>query len=518
MQTFRPPIVETRYIGENDRYPSHLLPPGLFTKVQNGLIDNNILSKRPGNTQTAASLGSQIILGGSGFEPAGGTKVQIVCRNGASNSQLYRWTGSGTWAAIGSANLTVDVQMNFVQASNTLLGFNGTDVVDYDGTTVTKNRSGIPLGKFGAWFHNYLFVAGVTASPNRLYWSDLGAPITFTAANFIDINANDGDSITGLASFNDELFIFKNNTIWSITGWSGSTFSATTIAGQNTNSKIYGYGTPSHQSIIATGKNLYYLSFVGGVPHFRDLGITIFAKTIDQGIVSWDIDITMNGLNKAQLVKAAGIYDGKRIRWAVPNGSSTTNNLVLVFKPEIQVESKLGIHRSWVRASGITPSQWWHSTISGRDKIYYGDATTGGIVFEADTSVFTDNGTNVELDARSRDFYLDLARKAKWKYMYLKTKRGTGGSLIVKARIDQAEAFATQDTIDLQGSSPGLGPTGTFTLGTSTLGGASVTKDRVTFAHLTGSIMGLQFSETTSSACDIYDYEIYGQLKGLRDE
>ena len=59
MQTFRPPLVETRYIGENDRYPSHFLPPGLFVKVENGLIDNNILSKRPGNTQTAASLGSQ---------------------------------------------------------------------------------------------------------------------------------------------------------------------------------------------------------------------------------------------------------------------------------------------------------------------------------------------------------------------------------------------------------------------------------------------------------------------------
>lgn len=430
---------------------------------------------------------------------------------------MWKWTGSGAWSAIGSANITKDLQMNFVQASNYLFGFNGTDAMDFDGTTVTKNRASIPLGKFGVWFHNYLFVAGVAATPNRLLWSNLGTPTTFSGSDYIDINANDGDEITGMASFNDELYVFKNNTIWSITGWSGTTFGATTIAGQNTNARIYGYGTPSHQSIVSAGRNLYYLSFVGGVPHFRDLGITVFAKTIDQGIISNDIDTTMNGINKSQLSKVAGVFDGKRIRWAVPNASSTTNNLVLVFRPDIQVESKLGVHRSWVRASGITPSQWWHSTISGRDKIYFGDATTGGIVYEADTAVYTDNGTNVEMDVRTRDFYFDLARKAKFKYMYIKFKKGNGGSLVVKARVDQATDFATQKTIDLGGTSPGLGPTGTFTLGTSTLGGANISKTRVTFAHLLGSVMGIQYSEATSNSADIYDHEIYGQLKGLRD-
>ena len=434
--------------------------------------------------------------------------------NDRNNSQLYKWTGTGDFSAIGSANLTAGAQMNFVQASNYLFGFNGTDVVDYDGTTVTKNRASLPLGKFGVWFHNYLFVAGVTATPNRLLWSNLGVPTTFTSSDFIDVNANDGDEITGLAAFNDELFVFKRNTIWSISGWSGATFGATTIAGQNTNSRIYGYGTPSHQSIVATGKNLYYLSFAGGVPHFRDLGITVFAKTIDQGIVSYDIENVMNGLNKSQLSKCAGIYDGKKIRWAVPDGASTTNNLVLAFRPDIQLQSTLAIHRSWVTHNhNITPGQWWHSTVSGRDKIYFGDADTG-LVMEADTSVYTDAGTAIEMDVRTRDYMFHPARKAKWKYLYYKFKSGSSGSLEIKSRIDQATDFAPQKTQSLVGNSPGLG---SFILGTSVLGGANVSKQRATFAQMTGSMLGVQFLESTANSCEIFDYQIYGYLKGLRD-
>jgi hypothetical protein len=264
---------EKFFIGMNDRFPPHELPAGVFPLLDNVLCADNKIVKRPGNSGSTAIAGAKTMLGSIAYERSSGTKSQIVCYNGASNSQLYESTNGAVFTGIGSANLTKDLMMNFVVASDKLLGFNGTDVVDYDGVTVTKNRAGIPIGKFGFWFHNYLFVAGVSGNTNRLYWSDLGNPLAYTGANFIDINANDGDSITGLGTLNDELLVFKNNSIWSITGFSGSTFSASTVAGQNTNSRIYGFGTPSHRSIVAAGKNLYYLSFVAGIPHIRCLSV-----------------------------------------------------------------------------------------------------------------------------------------------------------------------------------------------------------------------------------------------------
>jgi len=158
------------------------------------------------------------------------------------------------------------------------------------------------------------------------------------------------------------------------------------------------------------------------------------------------------------------------------------------------------------------------STISGKAEIYFGDASDTGLVFKMFASVYTDNGTIVTLDARTKDYMFDPDRKTKYKYMYCKHKTGSAGSLQILARIDQAADFGLQNTIALAGSSPGLGSTGTFTLGTSVLGGSNTNKERTTFASMLGTLLGLQFLEETANSCDIYEYSILGYKKGYRDD
>lgn len=505
---------EKFFIGMNDRLPSHELPAGVFNLLDNVLIADNKIVKRPGNTGSTAIAGSQNMLGSIAYERSNGNKSQIICYNGASNAQLYESTNGTTFSAIGSANLTKDAQMNFVIASDRVFGFNGTDVVDYDGTTVTKNRATVPLGKFGFWFHNYLFVAGVSSTPNRLFWSDLGTPTAFTGANFIDINANDGDSITGLNTLNDELIVFKNNSRWSITGFSGSTFSATTIAGQNTSAGNFGFGTPSHRSVVSVGKNLYYLSFVGGIPHIRMLERTSFGNIQDAGIVSYEMETTLKNLNLSALSKAAGIYDGKYCLWGLPSGSSTTNNLVIQLWHDNLFQTAKGQMRSWVKhTSGFMVDNFFVSTISGRPKLYWSDASTTGKVYLIDSSVNTDNGTATVAEIRPRDYMGDPITKTKWKYAPIKYDTGSAGTLVVNARIDQAVNYANQRNISLAGASPVLGM---FTLGTSVLGGAATSRSFVTLQQLTGTLLGLQFKESTSNGMTLYDFQILGNRKGMR--
>src|SRR3972149_2232318 len=117
---------ETSFIGMNDKFPSHLLPPGVFERLENVIIDSNSVSKRKGTDNIAASIASQDILGLSSYETIAGTKYLVACINGVSNARLWYWTGSGTFTAIGTANITKDLQMNFVQAGGKLYGFNGT--------------------------------------------------------------------------------------------------------------------------------------------------------------------------------------------------------------------------------------------------------------------------------------------------------------------------------------------------------------------------------------------------------
>lgn len=518
-QDFDTIFSEKAYVGMNNKYPSHLLPPGVFRNLENGFIDNNQITKRGGTTAIAPSLGNTL-LGGSAYEPTSGVKEIVVCVNGASNAQLSKWTGSGSFSLIGSANLTKDLKMNFTQAADYLFGFNGTDEVDYDGTTVTHNRAGVPKGKFGLLFHNYFFVGGVTGFPNRLYWSDLGDPTTFDSANFVDVNANDGDMLTGLSILNDQLVVFKHYSTWAISGFDGSTFSVTTQSGQNTQLRSAGVGTPSHQSIVTLGRDLFYLSFSGATPYFRSFNQTVFSATVESGIASDELQGTMDGLNKAQLVNCAGIFDGKYVYWSIANGSSETNNLIVVLTTGNRIATKIGSMEPWVTFTGANIGQFFTSTISGRARVYGIDATTVGKVYLFnDTSSYIDAGTGnpVTLKIETRDFMSsNPALQIKWIYDYIKYLSGTAGTLQVSARINQAADYTLQESINMEGNSPGLGPTGTFTLGTSVLGGATITQDRVTLGSLTGSLLGLKYTEATANACTLYDMEILGLKKGYR--
>lgn len=515
-QSFNRPIVESSFYGFNDTDPADTLPSGVFTKVDNAFVSDNQIMKVPGSTAIADAIASQTINGISAYEKISASlKYLVVNIDGASNAQLYTWSGSGNFSAIGSANLTNAKTMNFETANDYLFGLNGTEVVDWDGTTVTKNRAGVPVGFFPKWFHNYLFVAKTSSFPNRLFWSNLGDPTTFDAANFVDINPGDSDQCMGLGVLQDELFYFKQNTIWSITGWSSASFSSTTINTQNTNARLLGYGCVAPQSIVSTGNDIYFLSFLGSVPVIRSLRKTQLAATLGGGVISEDIRNTMSGLNLSNLSKVVGIFDGRYAMWGVPNGSSSVNNLVLVLDTWNIGKINGKTVYPWSTMTGKNIGHATISTISGQQVVYFSDSGATGKVFKIDSSVHTDDGTAITMDVRTRDFVLDLSRKAKWKYIYVTFTTGSSGSLQVNARIDQALNFTNQDNVSLQGDSPGLG---SFVLGTSILGGANVSTAQVVLASLVGHALGIQFLESTANNCVIRHYQIYGKAKGLRSD
>jgi hypothetical protein len=203
----------------------------------------------------------------------------------------------------------------------------------------------------------------------------------------------------------------------------------------------------------------------------------------------------------------------------MPSGSSTINDLVLVFWPKIRISGyRVGFlsFRSWTKWNGIHPAQFMQSDISGQSKIYFGDATKNGFVFQLNANTSDDNGTPIVMEIRTRTYESSRSAKSKFKYLYFKHKSGSPGSLAIGARIDRALSFANQKTVSLQGNSPGLGPTGTFTLGVSILGAPDRSTVRVPLKQLTGHMLDIQFLEETANPCDIYDFSLYGIRKGLR--
>jgi hypothetical protein len=522
-QTLSTPITEYQFLGYDDTHPAELLPKGMFTKADNVFITDNKITKVPGSSSIASSISSYKFNGFTSFEiPSLAVKYLVVNINGASNSQLYKWNGSGSFASIGSANLTNNYQMSFEVANNYLFGLNGVEVVDWDGTTVTKNRGGIPIGYFARWFHNYLFIAKNETYQNRVYWSDIGAPLTFNANNYVDINPGDGDSITALGKIQDELLVFKKNSVWSISGWDGSTFSSTTLAGQNTNARIVGVGCVAPFSVVELGNKVFYFSMNGNSPVIREIHKTVYGVTQAGGIISENIKTTMDTITLSSLNKISSAYDGRYIYWSIPTAGSSVNNKIIA----LDTWNITASNYPFTTMTGKNAEYFAVSTIPGYATVYFADSTQilsspitySGKVFKFDSSIHSDNGANIAIDVRSRKFMLDSSRKSKWKYLYYKYDSGVNNNIETLALIDSALYYTTQDILNMSSISPGLGPTGTFTIGVSTLGGNVVRSHRVKFGGLTGKMLQLQLKESSSSPVGIYEYSIYGYVKGLRDD
>lgn len=81
----------------------------------------------------------------------------------------------------------------------------------WDQTTFQNLAGSPPRFSFSVSHKNRQWAAGVYTTPSRLYYSASLDPEDWTGAGSgsIDIDPNDGDSITGLASFRNELIVFK---------------------------------------------------------------------------------------------------------------------------------------------------------------------------------------------------------------------------------------------------------------------------------------------------------------------
>lgn len=358
--------------------------------------------------------------------------------------------------------------------------------------------------------------------------SGSGATVNITGINqdFIDINPGDGDAIMGLGVLNDELFVFKKNTIWSITGFSGATFAVTTAAAENTNNRIYGYGCIAPGSIVATGDDIYFMSFVGNVPHIRSLTKTTFATTVEGGIITANITGTMSQISLSAVATAQGIYDGRYIKWSFSTSNAQLPDTTIELDTYNIRKMKTRMIYPFVTRTGIHPQFYITSTISGTAVVYFIDwfntsPYTQGYVYKFDPTVSTDNvlGNEIAIDVITRNFMPDPARKQHWKYVYLKYDTGEIATITVNGAVDN-NALSLMGNISL--NTTGAVGLDSFRLDNSVIGvlggGNNTASTRVNLANMVGKMARFEFTSSGNTPIGIYDYETYMIPKGLRGD
>jgi len=135
----------------------------------------------------------------------------------------------------------------------------------YDGTTCADLGGTPPNFAFSCVHKNHVFAAGDASNPSRLYYSrTLNAEDwTHSSAGHIDIDPDDGDRITGIASHKNSLWVFKGpykGSIHRINGSANSGSDAWTRV-----PFIHGLGAVNHNTIFRMRDDLGFMWSDGSV-------------------------------------------------------------------------------------------------------------------------------------------------------------------------------------------------------------------------------------------------------------
>lgn len=221
------------FTGINTEVPSHSLQDNELTSCTNFNVgEGGELKKRTGWKQThdGVTLGANpvIILGLFKTD----TITQLIAKAG---DNLYYSTDGTNWTLIGGGpwgNTESAVQYTnrfyIVRSDNTIIVWDGLNAAAITGS---------PAGTHCRVHKDRLFVLNTLGSlPSRFYFS-LIADFTSTgwvSTNFIDISPGDGDVLVVAVTVQDQLFLFKARSIWSLlvqgdpSGWVLRNFSRET--------------------------------------------------------------------------------------------------------------------------------------------------------------------------------------------------------------------------------------------------------------------------------------------------
>lgn len=485
-------ISDAKFKGMNNRERPESLPEGYVVKALNCFLSNNEIEKGPGTTLATDYVGLE-----KGNLGAISTSSEIYFssnNSGGTSANIYRWTGSGSATSI--ASMTADKYIEFVDTGNAVYAFNGTDTpLKLVGATVTT-ATGIPAGSFAVWTNNRLYVAGVSSYPNRFYYSDANDPDTFGGSSYIDIDPTLRSNILGLNEINGVVAIGKKDNILTFSGFTEDDFTVKSVTDEMPN-----FGVTSHRSMVNIGDDLLFMSFVGGTPHIRSINRTAFGDLSDGGIVSHSIEETMKGLNKDRLDIVAGGFDGRYAWWAVPNGISTTNNLLICYDV---------VEKEWTIHDDIEASVFFRSDISGQDRFYYGDYNEAKLYY-FDFDKADRNGEDLTMEVESRVLRPTGGRKNKFKYLYLTTGSDTTGDLDIYGSPD-GYTYELQGTRTPQVSDSSFPLTFPAGLGEST----DQTEPRINLALKQAFTIQYKFTETSTQKVIIKEWHTYYYTRGLR--
>lgn len=255
-----------------------------------------------------------------------------------------------------------------------------------------------PVASLVTVYHDTLILAGDPAAPSMLrYTAGLDKFDSFQlvdGAGSILINPEDGDVITALVVFKNQLFIFKNRSIYMFSFGTGGSNPLATVSVVNP-----AIGCAAGRTAKVVQNDVYFLTPTGSVntmgyqQGYYGVGIADLLRTNE---VSIKIHPTLATINPARIPYATATYSVPNYAYvlAYADGSSTINNKVALY------DTRYGAWVQWDNLNINCLINYIDST--GTEVVLYGDDSAGKIV-----QLFTgssDQGTSFTFRMRTKDF------------------------------------------------------------------------------------------------------------------
>mgnify|MGYP001559825427 FL=1 len=294
------------------------------------------LTRRDGfdNINTSASPSATADTTGLIFwKTSAGTRFLVRVANDGGTDVIQRMDygagtagPDGTWDAItGALSFAIDADdhADFTLAMDRLIiedGLTTTAPYVWTGTGNATALTNAPNAQFVEFHKNHLVTGGNNTNPSQIAVSELCTTdvvclTTWTATDVINIETNDGQIVRGLRSGLDALYVWKDSSIWRISGDNRDNYVREQM--------VKDIGTLSDQSIVVLNNRFIFTT--------ADCDIAVYDGGLNVEIISTKIQGTIDGLNLDRCDEAVATeFDGDYLV-SISNSGSSSHNLILVY-------------------------------------------------------------------------------------------------------------------------------------------------------------------------------------------
>lgn len=271
-----------------------------------------------------------------------------------------------------------------VNSTTTSFDDTGTNITDPTKTLPLADTTGGLKAKHIIRYQDRLVLAGIKDHPTRVYISgrypDHERFDVYAGGNFVDVEPDSGENITGLGIYQEKLVIFKENSVWEI---ALNLIETPLLSILEPQYKLLtaSQGCSSHRSIVAVENDLMFANRKGiYILRYEPQLLTV----INANEISAKIRPFFESLSDSDLTMCAGAYIDKKYVLSFPISKQS-----IIFDRE-----RLSFMGPWTTPFGI--SQWLRYIDSTGEERWVAADHDDNYVTEFSANYEDDKGTPIQ--------------------------------------------------------------------------------------------------------------------------